>query len=217
MELAIRPLAGSQWPAARALLHRAFVHEPFTVEMYGPVLLDRWGGSWSLYSSLRSEDTAIVLGAHAGDVLVGVVMGSISGRCRLCHVLAREPRPEDHHLAIDWQFHQNVAQVHGQLGQHAWVEKAAVEPALHGLGIGRLLLEHVATALETGEPADLVLECAPDRVDFYAGLGYEVLSTFADPAGPDAYSMRRRDPLRLLLTSATTDPCSPATRRSLDT
>ena len=191
MELAIRPLTGSQWPAARALLHRAFVNEPFTVEMYGPALLDRWGGSWSLYSSLRSEDTTVVLGAHAGEVLVGVVMGSTSGQCRLCHVLAREPRPEDHHLAIDWQFHQNVAHVHGQLGPHAWVEKAAVEPALHGRGIGRLLLEHVATALETGESADLVLECAPDRVDFYASLGYEVLSTFADPAGPDAYSMRR--------------------------
>jgi hypothetical protein len=30
-----------------------------------------------------------------------------------------------------------------------------------------------------------------DRVNFYAGLGYEVCSTFTDPAGPDAYSMRR--------------------------
>ena len=191
MALSIRPLTGSEWPAARALLHRAFVNEPFTVEMYGPAILDRWGGSWSLYSSLRSEDTTVVLGAHVSDVLVGVVMGSRSGQCRLCQVLAREPRPEDHLLAIDWQFHQNAAQVHGQLGKHAWVEKAAVEPALHGLGIGRRLLEAVATALEIGEPAELVLECAPDRVNFYAGLGYEVLSTFPDPAGPDAYSMRR--------------------------
>ena len=95
--------------------------------------------------------------------------------------------PPRHRLAV----HQNAAQVHGQLGKHAWVEKAAVEPALHGLGIGRRLLEAVATAVEIGEPTELVLECAPDRVNFYAGLGYEVLSTFADPAGPDAYSMRR--------------------------
>ncbi len=192
MELSIGPITGSEWPAARALLHRAFVNEPFTVEMYGPAILDRWGGSWSLYSSLRSEDATVVLGAHVSDVLVGVVMGSASGQCRLCQVLAREPRPRDNLLAIDWQFHQNVAQVHGQLGEHAWVEKAAVEPALHGLGIGRRLLEAVSTALEIGVPAELVLECAPDRVNFYAGLGYEVLSTFADPAGPDAYSMRRR-------------------------
>ena len=182
----------SEWPAARALLHRAFVNEPFTVEMYGPEILDRWGGSWSLYSSLRSEDATVVLGARVSDVLVGVVMGSTSGHCRLCQVLAREPRPDDYLLAIDWQFHQNVAHVHGQLGEHAWVEKAAVEPVLHGLGIGRRLLEAVATALEIGAPANLVLECAPDRLNFYAGLGYEVLSTFADPAGPDAYSMRRR-------------------------
>ncbi len=191
MELSIRPLTESEWPAARALLHRAFVNEPFTVEMYGPATLDRWGGSWSLYSSLRSEDSTVVLGAHVSDVLIGVVMGSMSGQCRLCQVLAREPRPADDLLAIDWQFHQNVAQVHGQLGKHAWVEKAAVEPALHGLGIGRRLLEAVATALEIAGPAELVLECAPDRVNFYAGLGYEVFSTFPDPAGPDAYSMRR--------------------------
>lgn len=191
MELSIRPLTGSEWSAARALLHRAFVTEPFTVEMFGEAILDRWGGSWSLYSSLRGEDSSVVLGAHVSDVLVGVVMGSTAGQCRLCQVLAREPRPDDHLLAIDWQFHQNTAQVHRQLGEHAWIEKAAVEPALHGLGIGRRLLEAIAIALEIGEQAELVLECAPDRVNFYAGLGYEVLSTFADPAGPDAYSMRR--------------------------
>ncbi|SDO15485.1 Acetyltransferase (GNAT) domain-containing protein [Nocardioides szechwanensis] len=133
-----------------------------------------------------------MLGAHAGEVLVGVVMGSAAGNCRLCRVLAREPRPEDHHLAIDWQFHQNVAQVHGLLDTHAWVEKAAVEPALHGFGIGRRLLESVAAALETEEPAELVLECAPDRVGFYTGLGYETVSSIEDPAGPDAYLMQRR-------------------------
>ena len=192
MELSVGPLQGSDWPAARALLHRAFVNEPFTVEMYGPAILDRWGGSWSLYSSLREDDVAVVLGAHVSDVLVGVVMGSTSGQCRLCHVLAPEPRPDDHLLAIDWQFHQNVAQAHSQLGKHAWIEKAAVEPQLRGLGIGRQLLEAVASAVEIGEPAELVLECAPDRVNFYSALGYEVLNTFVDPAGPDASLMRRR-------------------------
>lgn len=191
MELSTGPLTKTEWPAARALVHRAFVNEPFTQEMYGPDLLERWGGSWSLYSSLMIDTSTLALGARVGEVLVGVVMGSTPGHCRLCQVLAAEPRPIDHHLAIDWQFHQNVAQVHGQLGVHAWIEKAAVEPSLHGLGIGRRLLDSAATALATGEPAELVLECAPDRVPFYLGLGYEAVSTFADPAGPDAYLMRR--------------------------
>ena len=185
------PLAEAEWWAARALLHRAFVDEPFTIEMYGRPLLDRWGGSWGLYSSLRNEDSTTVLGARVGDVLVGVVMGSAPGKCRLCQVLAREPRPEDPHLAVDWEFHQNVLQVHALLGAHAWVEKVAVEPALHGFGIGRQLLDSVATALEVVAPAELVLECAPDRLGFYEGLGYEPVSTFRDPAGPDAYLMRR--------------------------
>ena len=191
MELSTGPLTKADWPAARALIHRAFVNEPFTQEMYGPKLLDRWSGSWSLYSSLLIESSTVALGAKAGEVLVGVVMGSTPRNCRLCQVLALEPQPHDHHLAIDWQFHQNVAEAHGQLGVHAWIEKAAVEPMLHGLGIGRRLLESAATALAAGEPAELVLECAPDRIHFYTGLGYEVLSTFADPAGPDAYMMRR--------------------------
>ncbi len=191
MELSTGPLTKTEWPAARALLHRAFVNEPFTQEMYGQDLLERWGGSWSLYSSLMIESSTVALGARVGEVLVGVVMGSTPGHCRLCQVLAPEPRPNDQDLAIDWQFHQNVAQVHGELGVHAWIEKAAVEPTLHGLGIGRRLLESAAAALAMGEPAELVLECAPDRVHFYTGLGYEVLNTFADPAGPDAYLMRR--------------------------
>lgn len=160
VELSIGPLAAEEWSAARALLHRAFVNEPFTVAMYGGPLLDRWSGSWDLYSSLRSDESTTALGAHAGEVLVGVVMGSTPGNCRLCRVLAREPRPEDHHLAIDWQFHQNVAQLHAQLDKHGWVEKAAVEPALHGFGIGRRLLESVATFLVAEESAELVLECA---------------------------------------------------------
>jgi GNAT superfamily N-acetyltransferase len=191
VELSVGPLAGDEWPAARALLHRAFVTEPFTLEMYGEPLLDRWGGSWDLYSSLRSGDSSIVLGARVGEVLVGVVMGSTPGHCRLCRVLAREPRPEDHHLAIDWEFHQNAAEVHARLGEHAWVEKAAVEPALHGCGIGRRLLESAAGALQVGERGELVLECAPDRAGFYTGLGYDVIGTFSDPAGPDAYLMGR--------------------------
>ena len=192
MELSVRPLAADQWSAARALLHRAFVNEPFTVEMYGQPLLDRWGGSWDLNSSVRGEESTIALGANVGEMLVGVVMGSAPGNCRLCRVLAREPRPEDHHLAIDWQFHQNVAQVHALLDSHAWVEKAAVEPALHGFGIGRRLLESVAAELATGESAVLVLECAPDRVSLYEGLGYEMISSIADPAGPDASLMQHR-------------------------
>ena len=95
-------------------------------------------------------------------------------------------------LAVDWQFHQNIAEVHGSLDEHAWIDKVAVEPALHGLGIGRRLLVAVTEALTGGEPTELVLECAPDRVSFYRGVGFEQVSTFADPAGPDASLMRRR-------------------------
>ena len=65
MELWMGPLSRTEWPAARALLHRAFVNEPFTNEMYGPELLDRWGGSWGLYSSLMIERSTVALGGSS--------------------------------------------------------------------------------------------------------------------------------------------------------
>lgn len=172
------------------MLHRAFANEPFTAVMFGEPLLERWGGSWDLYSSLHSEEEYVVLGAHAGDVLVGVVMGSTPGHCRLCRTLVHEPRPDDERLALDWQFQQNVAAAHAPLLTHAWIEKVAVEPALHGCGIGNRLLDAGATALAE-QAVDLVLECAPNRVGFYTGQGYEAISPIADPAGPDCSLMRR--------------------------
>jgi ribosomal protein S18 acetylase RimI-like enzyme len=191
VELSVGALAERDWDAARSLLHRAFANEPFTVEMYGEPLLERWSGSWDLYSPLQSEGEYVALGARAGQVLVGVVMGSTPGLCRLCRTLAHEPRPADQRLAIDWQFHQNVAAAHALLDPHAWIEKVAVEPALHGCGIGRRLLDSAATLLVADQPAELVLECAPDRVSFYAGLGYEAIGRVDDPAGPDCSLMRR--------------------------
>jgi ribosomal protein S18 acetylase RimI-like enzyme len=192
MELSVGPLAESEWEASRGLAHRAFADEPFTIEMFGEQMVDRWGGSWGLYSSLGSATSTLAFGARVDQVLVGVVLGSAPGRCSLCRVYAQEARPDDPHLAVDWQFHQNIAEVHRSLDEHAWIDKVAVEPALHGLGIGRRLLGAVADALSGGEPTELVLECAPDRVSFYRGLGFEQVSTFADPAGPDASLMSMR-------------------------
>jgi ribosomal protein S18 acetylase RimI-like enzyme len=191
VELSVDRLAGGDWAAARLLLHRAFANEPFTVEMYGEPLLERWGRSWDLYSPLQSEGEYVALGARVGHVLVGVVMGSTPGLCRLCRTLAHDPRPSDQRLAIDWQFHQNVAAAHAPLDPHAWIEKVAVEPALHGCGIGRRLLDSAATLLVAEQPAEVVLECAPDRVSFYTGLGYEAMGRIDDPAGPDCSLMRR--------------------------
>lgn len=192
MALSVGPLAESEWEAGRALAHRAFVDEPFTVEMYGERVLDRWGGSWDLYASLGSATSTLALGARVDEVLVGVVLGSAPGHCAMCQVYAHEARPDDPRLAIDWHFHQNIARVHRPLDEHAWIDKLAVEPALHGLGIGRRLLDAVAEALTGDEPTDLVLECAPDRVSFYSSAGFEQVRTFADPTGPDASLMRRR-------------------------
>ena len=192
MEISVRPLADVEWPAGLALLHRAFVDEPFTVEMYGPDLPGRWAGSWALYSSMGRASYSLAIGAYAGDVLVGALVGSRPGHCHLCQVLARESRPEDPLDAIDWQFHQNIAEVHRPLAAHAWIEKVATERALRGHRIGRLLLDAAADALKGDAPADLVLECAPDRTTFYTGLQFEQVATFTDPAGPDAMLMSRR-------------------------
>ena len=64
MELSVGPLAEGEWQAGRAVAHRAFVDEPFTVEMYGEQILDRCGGSWGLYASMGSATSTLALGAR---------------------------------------------------------------------------------------------------------------------------------------------------------
>jgi len=172
-------------------MHRAFVDEPFNVEMYGPDLLTRWAGSWALFQGIQRDEYAIALGAHVGEAIVGVLVGSLPGHCHVCDVVALTPQPSDPLDAIDWQFHQNIAVVHAPLGPHAWVSKVTVEPALHGLGIGRILLKEAYESFRVAAPTILLLECQPHRQGFYESAGFEPVTTFPDPAGPDALLMRR--------------------------
>src|SRR3954451_23061822 len=120
MELSVGPLAESEWQAARAVAHRAFVDEPFTVGMYGEQILERWGRSWALYAGLESTSSTLALAARVEGVLVGLALGSAPGHCSICEVHAHEARPDDPHLAIDWEFHQNIVRAHLPLGEHAW-------------------------------------------------------------------------------------------------
>ncbi len=189
--VSVDELSDAEWPAALSLVHRAFVDESFTVEMYGDDRLTRWGQSWGLYAPLRRSSYSLALGARLEGVLVGVLIGSTPGGCYLCQGIAQEPKPSEVGAAIDWQFHQNIAAVHAPLATHAWVGKVATETALHGLGIGRILLDSAGETLAVKTPIQLVLECAPTRAGFYTSAGFEPVTTFADPAGPDALLMRR--------------------------
>ena len=94
MEIATRPLTDVEWPAARSLMHRAFIDEPFNVEMYGENLLTRWAGSWALYQGIRRDEYAMALGAWAGQVIVGALVGSLPGHCHVCDVVALTPPAE---------------------------------------------------------------------------------------------------------------------------
>jgi GNAT superfamily N-acetyltransferase len=195
MEMTVGPLRDGEWPAALALLHRAFVDEPFTREMYGEDRLERWTGSWALYEPLRHDGYSVRLAARAGQLVVGVLLGSRPGDCHVCDVLALGPRPADPTDAIDWEFQKNVAAAHAPVGPHGWVSKVAVEPALQGLGVGRLLLDALPEAV-AGD-ATVLLECQPHRQAFYASAGFEPVTHFPDPAGPDALLMRRRQPAQV--------------------
>lgn len=172
-------------------MHRAFVDEPFNVEMYGSDPLTRWAGSWALYQGIRRNEYAIALAACLGQAIVGVLVGSLPGHCHVCDVVALTPPPSKSLDAIDWQFHQNIAAVHAPLGPHAWVSKVTVEPALHGLGIGQVLLKDAYESFRVAAPTTLLLECQPHRQGFYVSAGFEPVTTFPDPAGPDALLMSR--------------------------
>lgn len=169
---------------------RAFFDEPFVHEIYGPEPVARFAGLHATYASSSLQDEDFLVGAFAGAALVGLVRCSPSGSCHVCHHGGVGERPPGAVEGMDWEFEGNVRRAHASQGDHGWVSRVAVEPLLHGQGIGRRVLASALVELEARGATAILLECQDHRVPFYEACGFTDVGTFPDPAGPDAHLMR---------------------------
>jgi ribosomal protein S18 acetylase RimI-like enzyme len=189
-DLTVRPLEQDQWPVAMSLAARSFLGEPFMIEMFGAEPVRRFALADRLYRSAPWRDDEQHLAAFVGDVLVGFCLRSSPGRCHACLSTDPERPPDDAIQLAEWQFEVNVQAAHADQDTHAWISRVAVDPALHGAGIGRTLMAHSLAQLRA-EGAELVLlECQNHRENFYIACGFHRVRTFPDPVGPYAILMR---------------------------
>jgi GNAT superfamily N-acetyltransferase len=169
---------------------RAFFGEPFVTAIFGPDPLDRFSGTHGLYASTAWQETELAVGAFAHDVLVGLVRGWPSGKCRVCVHGGEGERPTDPAAAMDWEFQSDVRKAHAPLGDHAWISQVAVEPSIQGTGIGRKVVDVTLASLRSDGAPQVLLECFDHRVAFYRALGFAQVGCVVNRTGADARVLR---------------------------
>ena len=190
IEATVREIDRVAWAAATPLAARAFFDEEFIVGMLGPHPLSRWADAHHFYAVEPFDDSAIHLGAFLGDVLGGIIRISPYGSCFVCaHVHPTTP-PDDEILARDWLFEVEVLKAHEGYADHAWISRVAVEPQLHGTGLGKLLLDSAVDHLERTGPGVVLLECLAQREGFYVGRGFRRAAGVVDVHADLSYLMR---------------------------
>lgn len=192
--LTIRDVSRDEWAAAAPIAARAFFDEEFVVGMFGQDPLSRWAGAHHFYSAETFDRDARHLGAFIGDTQVGLIRLSPFGKCYVCtHVSPMTP-PEDPILAQEWTFEVQVLQAHSTFERHAWISRVAVEPQLHGTGIGKLLVDTALDRLGEHGNGIALLECLPTREGFYAARGFRRVGTLVDPYSDSALLMSTQLP-----------------------
>ena len=190
IEATVREISREEWAAATPVAARAFFDEEFIVGMLGTDPLRRWADAHHFYAVEPFDTTAVHLGAFLRDVLVGVIRISPYGACFVCaHVDLTTP-PDDEILARDWLFEVEVLKAHQGYADHAWISRVAVEPQLHGTGLGKLLLDSAVAHIERTGPGVVLLECLAQREGFYVGRGFRRADEVQDAHADLSYLMR---------------------------
>ena len=182
--LIVRDVSRGEWAAAAPIAARAFFDEEFVVGMFGKEPLSRWAGAHHFYAAETFDQDGWHLGAFIGDTQVGLIRLSPFGKCYVCTQVSPITPPEDPVLALDWAFEVQVLKAHSTFERHAWISRVAVEPQLHGTGIGKLLVDAALDRLgKHGKHGNgiVLLECLATREGFYAGRGFRRVSTLVDP------------------------------------
>jgi GNAT superfamily N-acetyltransferase len=179
VDLGVRDLDQSDLHAARELLARAFVDEPYVVMLHGDDPEARRAALEARYAAEPPDRHTLALGAYAGNTLAAVLLGSVPGTCLGCE------RNED---TDPWSV--AVAEVHAGMPAHLRVGRFGVDPAYRGSGAGAGLL-HAAVGRAREQGVTTVLECQTHRIGYYERRGFAVVARVPDPSGdPGAVLVR---------------------------
>jgi ribosomal protein S18 acetylase RimI-like enzyme len=192
MEVAIRELTPDRWREAGAMAGRAFWTEDYMrILADDPIAL--FAVVQDLYLSMEVfSPTVRVLGAFAGDHVVGVVVVDGPGSCFFCG-LDPETRP-----ASDDEAHRvlrgvdlAIKDLHTDLPSHAYIGPIAVEPSLQRAGIGGRLMDAAWEAALRMHPETVALDCDPRLQAYYERFGFRPVGRVTDPWGFDIVGLRR--------------------------
>ena len=196
VDVVIRRLRSADRSSAVGVAARAFQSEEFMVGMLGADPLARYAGAWTIYDSEPWDQDALVLGAYAGTALLGTVRASYPGRCTLCQNFDPDAPPSDPVLRKEWEFEKGARETHLPYEDHGWISRMAVEPAVHGHGIGGRLLEaavsELASSIAPGAARPpLLLEALASRETWYLAHGFTRVGICPDPWAERSYLYAR--------------------------
>lgn len=189
----VRRIAEHDRAAADGVAARAFCDEGFMIGMLGDDPVARLAGSYRLYAGEAWDPDALLLGAYAGDAVLGIVRASPVGRCTACRTIDPTAPPEDEIARKDWEFEVGVVETHARHGDHAWISRMAVEPRLARQGLGGLLLEAAVAELASLGPGQVLLECLSSRESWYLRHGFVRRDDVPEPWADDVSYLMSRD------------------------
>jgi ribosomal protein S18 acetylase RimI-like enzyme len=192
MEVTIRPLEADRWPEAGRLLGRAFWTEDY-MRPLGEEPIALFVTVQDVYLAMDiTEPRSVVLGAFAGDHVIGVVSLRRPGSCYFCAMDPDAgPDGDDDTTKVFHGVELTIRRLHVGLPRHWYVGPVGVEPTLQGHGVGRRLMDAAWERAMEESRVTVSVDCDPRLEAYYTSLGYRRIAVATDPWGFDIVGLRR--------------------------
>ena len=180
----IRPLATPDASLAAGLLARGMRDNPTHVQAFGADPVRRERTLLGIFTPFlaRQLDDSLVLGAFAGQRLVGVAALATPGRCQPTFTDKRRALPallaNGPVSALRMRAWVRIwAKRDARLPAHWHLGPLAVEPAWQGRGVGSRLLAQLCDQLDQHRSLGYLETDRPENVQLYRRFGFETLAT----------------------------------------
>jgi GNAT superfamily N-acetyltransferase len=178
MEITTRLIEPDGWEVAADLAARSL--QGAFVGMLGDDPVERLVFFYGRYRILSNEG-AIVVGAFAGEFLMGMARAVPPDRC-VCILPPEVPAEATREQRGAIEAHHAFTRVHHSGEPHWWVGPVGVEPGMQGRGIGTAAMRALNDRI-LGSGSVIRLEAEDGNVAFYEKLGYEPIERAFSPDG----------------------------------